>query len=78
MQIELVDLKTVPFELQLETRKWRNKKQVAKYFQLKHIDRAAHLGWLEKINAENPTNAAFIIKCNNEYVGMTYFNMKMI
>ena len=44
MQIELVDLKTVPFELQLETRKWRNKKQVAKYFQLKHIDRATHLG----------------------------------
>ena len=27
----------------------------------------------EKINAKNPTNVAFIIKCNNEYVGMTYF-----
>lgn len=73
MQIELIDLKTLPYKLQEETRNWRNLEIVSKFFQIKYIDEEIHTEWLKKINSSLPTNIAYVIKCDNSYIGLTYF-----
>lgn len=73
MKIELLNLKDVDYNLQLEVRNWRNCEHVAKYFQIPYLEEAIHKNWLKSLHEENPKNIAFIIKVNNEFVGLSYF-----
>lgn len=74
MKIELVNLKEVDHDLQLEVRNWRNADHVARYFQIPYIDDETHKNWLTTLNKEMPKNIAFLIKVNDEFIGLTYFS----
>lgn len=73
MRVELVNLKTVDFNLQLEVRNWRNAEHVAKYFQIPYIDEETHKNWLNSLNEKSPKNIAFLIKVDDKFVGLVYF-----
>ena len=72
--IELVNFLEVPYELQMETRNWRNSENVAKWFKIPSIDENTHKNWLESLKKENPKNIAFIIKYKENFAGVTYFH----
>lgn len=73
-EIELINFLEVPYELQLETRNWRNCEKVAKWFKIPYINEATHIKWLESLKNDSPRNIAFIIKYKNEFIGVTYFH----
>ena len=71
---DLVNFLEIPFELQMETRLWRNSERVAKWFKIPSIDEETHKNWLESLKKEFPKNIAFMIKHNGEFIGVTYFH----
>jgi diamine N-acetyltransferase len=73
MKIDLVNLKEVDYNLQLEVRNWRNAPHVAKYFQIPYIDEKTHENWLRSLQEKKPKNIAFLIKFNEEFIGLVYF-----
>lgn len=74
MKIELIPLLSLPREMQLVTRDWRNSAHVAEYFKIKYIDKDTHEGWLRSQEAESPRCIAYVICCESQYVGLTYFH----
>ncbi len=72
--IKLENFLNVDYELQMETRNWRNSKNVAKYFKIPYIEENVHKQWLESLKETYPRNIAFMISDNNEYIGVTYFH----
>ena len=73
-EIKLVNFNDIPYELQLETRNWRNSKQVAEYLKIPYIDEETHKNWLNSLKKENPSNIAFIIEYQTKPIGVTYFH----
>lgn len=73
MKISFVNLKDVNTALQLEVRNWRNMPSVAQYFQIPYIDISTHVDWLKSLYKENPSNVAFLIKGDDEFIGLVYF-----
>ena len=73
-EIKLKNFKEIPYELQLETRKWRNSSNVAKFFKIPFIEKETHANWLKSLHNEKPNNIAFIIEYNNKPIGVTYFH----
>jgi UDP-4-amino-4,6-dideoxy-N-acetyl-beta-L-altrosamine N-acetyltransferase len=73
MKIELINLKDIDYNLQLEVRNWRNAEHVAKYFQIDYIDEETHNNWLKSLKEERPQNIAFLIKVDKDFVGLVYF-----
>lgn len=73
MDIRFINLKDVDYSLQLEVRDWRNSPDIAKYFQIDHIDLETHKNWLDSLKEENPKNIAFLIEVNNDFIGLVYF-----
>lgn len=71
--IKLVNLTEFPMEVQLETRIWRNKPNVTKYFQIKEIDETTHKNWLAELNKKEPDSVAFVVQKNNVNIGLSYF-----
>ena len=49
MNLELFNFIDVPYELQLETRNWRNAADVSKFFKLKLISEETHKKWLKSL-----------------------------
>ena len=45
--IELINFLEVPYEIQLETRNWRNSNSVLKWFKIPFIDEETRKNWLE-------------------------------
>lgn len=74
MNIELVSFLDIPLEIQKQTRLWRNKENVARFFKIPYIDEETHMRWLNSLKQEHPQNMAFMIKVDNKYVGVTYFH----
>lgn len=74
MHISLISFLNIPYEVQLETRNWRNSEHVAKYFKISHISEEQHKNWLKSLNNNNPTNIAFIISKDDNFIGVTYFH----
>lgn len=74
MDIELVNFLELPIEQQLKSRFWRNSSEVAPYFKIKEIDEQTHKKWLNSLQNDYPQNIAFVIKYNNEFIGVTYFH----
>ena len=72
--IELVNFLSISYELQLQTRNWRNQKNVSDFFKIKFIDEETHTKWLHKLTEKKPTTIAFLIKYDNNFVGVTYFH----
>ena len=72
--IELIHFSDVDYNLQMQTRLWRNCEQVVPYFKIKHIDEAVHKKWLESLKVQNPRNVAFLIVYEGVNVGVTYFH----
>ena len=59
--IELVPFADVSFDIQMETRGWRNKADVARYFKIPAIDEATHGNWLASLRVDRPKSMAFFI-----------------
>lgn len=74
MNLELINFIDVPYELQLETRNWRNAADVSKFFKLKLISEETHKKWLKSLTEKFPLSIAFIIYVNSIAVGVTYFH----
>ena len=74
MKLTLKSFKDIPYELQMETRYWRNSKNVTKYFRIPYISEDCHKKWLESLNKSKPQNIAFIIMNDNEPIGVAYFH----
>ncbi len=74
MNLILTNFLNLPYDLQLETRNWRNSDNVAKFFKLQHISKETHIDWLEKLKEEKPKAIAFLISENGENIGVTYFH----
>jgi len=72
MKIEFVNLISLPKNIQLEARNWRNSPLVLPFFVLQNIDEQTHLNWLNSMHLPNPKNIAFAIKINENFVGMIY------
>ncbi len=71
--IELVPFADVFFDIQMETRGWRNKADVARYFKISAIDEATHENWLVSLQGERPKSMAFFIRFDGDFVGVAYF-----
>lgn len=74
MSVEFINFLDMPYELQLESRNWRNQDNVAGFFKIKNIDEETHIKWLKKLALEKPSIIAFFIKSDENYVGVTYFH----
>lgn len=74
MKFKLVSFLELPISLQMETRNWRNSKNVAPFFKIKYIPENVHIKWLESLRQIEPEAIAFAIKCDENYVGVTYFH----
>ena len=72
--IQLEDFRNIDYELQMETRNWRNSENVAKYFKIPYIEENVHKQWLDSLQKKQPTNIAYIIKYQNNPIGVTYFH----
>ena len=72
--VKLISFLDLPYELQLETRNWRNSENVSKYFKIKYIEEDTHKKWLSSLNIKKPKNIAFVIEVNKEYIGVVYFH----
>lgn len=72
--IKLENFLNVDYELQMETRNWRNSKNVAKYFKIPYIEENVHKQWLDSLQKTQPVNIAYIIKYKNSPIGVTYFH----
>lgn len=72
--ISLENFLDVPYKLQLKTRNWRNSENVTKYFQIPYIEELVHKKWLNSLKEPSPRNVAFMIKSDNDYIGVTYFH----
>lgn len=73
-EVKLINFVNVPYELQLETRNWRNSKHVTIFFRIPYIEEETHKKWLESLKQKEPKNIAFIIEYNNKPIGVTYFH----
>ena len=62
MKVELVSFLELPVSLQMETRNWRNSKNVAPFFKIKYIPENVHIKWLESLRHVDPEVVAFVIK----------------
>lgn len=74
MQVDLISFLDIPYEVQMETRKWRNSEQIAKYFKIPYITENVHKNWLNSLKQEKPKTVAFLIKKDGINVGVTYFH----
>ncbi len=74
MNVELISFLDIPYEVQMETRHWRNSEQVAKYFKIPYITEDVHKNWLHSLKQKMPKAVAFLIKVNGKNVGVTYFH----
>lgn len=73
-EVVLVPFLEMPIEIQMESRNWRNRQDVAKYFKIQHIDIETHKKWLRGLCATAPRTIAFFIQYNQDLVGVTYFH----
>lgn len=73
-EIKLINFLDIPFETQLKTRDWRNSEDVKKWFKIPYIEENTHKNWLVSLKEDFAKNIAFIISCNEKYVGVTYFH----
>lgn len=73
-KIKLKNFKEIPYEIQLETRNWRNSEQVAAFFKIPYIEKEVHNMWLLRLHDKNPNTIAFIIEYQNKPIGVTYFH----
>ena len=71
--IELVPFDDVSFDIQMETRNWRNKADIARYFKIPAIDEETHRHWLASLRVDHPKSMAFFIQFDGVFVGVTYF-----
>lgn len=71
---KLITFLDIDYNLQLETREWRNSEDVSKYFQIPYIDIETHKKWLYSLTIENPKTIAFMIKKDDDskFIGVTY------
>lgn len=72
--IKFINVKDVSDEMQMELRNWRNTKEITKYFQIEYISKTMHEKWLQEIKKENSSIRAFLIKKDDDYIGLTYFS----
>ncbi|WP_096024134.1 UDP-4-amino-4,6-dideoxy-N-acetyl-beta-L-altrosamine N-acetyltransferase [Campylobacter lanienae] len=72
--IELISFLNIPYDLQMQTRQWRNSPNVSKYFKIPYISEETHKNWLNSLKKDKPSSIAFIIKANAQNVGVTYFH----
>ncbi|NBX53338.1 MAG: GNAT family N-acetyltransferase [Proteobacteria bacterium] len=72
MKIELINLISLPKNIQLEARNWRNSSSVLPFFSIQYIDEKTHQNWLDSMSYSNPKNFAFAIKVDENFVGMIY------
>lgn len=74
MNVELLNFLDASFEIQMESRNWRNSAGVSPFFQIPHIDIATHRNWLEKLTIQNPPCVAFFITVKSDIIGVTYIH----
>lgn len=74
MNLQLIHFLDSPHQLKMESLLWRNSHDVAKFFQIPHIDEQTHRGWLKSMETVPPKTVAFFIFVNDEPVGVTYFH----
>ena len=74
MNIRLISFLNFPLNFQLDTRNWRNQKNVSKFFKIKNISENIHRKWLNSLAKEHPESIAFVISYNKVYIGVTYFH----
>ena len=73
-EVKLINFLDLPYDVQLQTRNWRNSEEISKWFKIPYIKKEIHQKWLESLKIFNPTNIAFCIKYNNSLIGVTYFH----
>ena len=74
MNLKLINFIELPYELQLETRNWRNSLQVSKFFKIKNITQEMHKNWLDSLVQKIPLSIAFVIYADLIPIGVTYFH----
>ena len=74
MNINLIPFLSLPIELQIETRHWRNSDNVTRFFKIKEISYATHLAWLDSLKEVPPKNIAWVISYDSIFIGATYFH----
>lgn len=74
MTERLVPFLDAPYEIQIESREWRNSSNVTQYFKIQHIDKSTHIKWIESMKKDNPQTVAFFIQSNGCFIGITYFH----
>lgn len=52
MKIKLIIFLDIPYEVQLETRDWRNSEEVTKYCKNSYIDEDVHKKWLLSLQSK--------------------------
>ena len=71
--VQLVNFLDMPYDLRLESFKWRTAQHVDKYFQLHNLKLDGHKKWLDSMLGDNPKTIAFFICVNGVPVGATFF-----
>ncbi len=74
MDVKLVSFLDLPFTVQMNTLNWRNNYEITKFFKIKYISPETHRAWLQSLTLDYPSNMAWIIQYNKEFVGVTYFH----
>jgi len=69
----IVNFLDAPYELRLESFKWRTSPQVDEYFQLHNLTIENHEKWLNGLTLDNPRTIAFFIEFDGKPVGATFF-----
>ena len=72
--VKLENFLNIDYELQMETRNWRNSENVSKYFKIPYIEENVHKKWLDSLKDKQPANIAYIIMYKNTPIGVTYFH----
>lgn len=73
-KLELKNILEFSYEVQLDTRNWRNSPQVTKYFQIEYIDEETHKNYLSKLKNNPDKFIAFVILHQNNPCGLVYLS----
>lgn len=71
--VRLVNFLNMPYDLRLESFKWRTSPHVDKYFQLHNLTLDGHRRWLATMIGAQPRTVAFFIMYGDRPVGATFF-----
>ena len=72
--VSIINFLHIPYDLQLQTLQWRNAPCVARYFKIPRISLETHKKWLDSLAAQPPKTIAFMIKYDEQCIGVTYFH----